>query len=190
MLYGDTVQTPVAVGDIFAADRDRYECAVGDTVKISYEIRADNLAETELYWEAERPEIVLVDQNGRITACGKGDSVIRVYATWARIPVGSIECSVQEYTTLSLPDNLFLLEKDALRGVGAQRIDARGTGLKRVESGAFGDLPNLRSVCLDAQVEYIAPDAFDGSEIFWMDCPEGSYAHQWALEHGYCANVR
>lgn len=188
ILY-DTLMTPVVVGDIFVPEREHYECAVGDTVKILYQIQGDTTEYLNLRWETSSPQLVTVDQNGCFTVHQTGYPAIEVYATWASIPVGYIDLSFLEYTTARLPEQVTVLEQEALRGISVERIDARGTGLKRIESGAFADIDDLRSICLDDSVEYIAPDAFEGSSLIWIHCPEGSYAHQWAVENGYYVNL-
>ena len=186
----DTVLVPAVVGRPFTPEREHYECTIGDTVRIFYEL-AEGYREEDLrlYWESSDEEVVTVDQTGRFTVLDYGYPAIEVFATWYRIPVGYIDLSFWPYDTAALPADLTVLEANALRGISVQRIDARGTALTRIESGAMADINGLRSVCLEADVTYIAPDAFGDIYSLWIHCPEGSYAHQWALEHGYCPNV-
>ena len=189
-LYGDTLLMPVVVGEIFTPEREHYECAVGDEIRILYELSGEyHENDLQLYWEGPEDGIVEIDQEGRLKVKAVGYPSITVYATWANIIVGFIDLDVCEYDTAVLPDDLTILEEDALRGINVERIDARGTALQRIESGAMAGIGNLRSVCLDASVKYIAPDAFEGSSLIWIHCPEGSYAHQWALDNGYYPNV-
>ena len=56
-------------------------------------------------------------------------------------------------------------------------------GTTVIESEAFAGLTDVDIIVLTAGVTFIADDAFEGSDVL-VKAPAGSYAFQWALEHG------
>ena len=52
-----------------------------------------------------------------------------------------------------------------------------------IESEAFASLPAVKAVRIPAGVQFIANDAFAGSSVMIL-APEGSYAAEWAVDHG------
>lgn len=58
-------------------------------------------------------------------------------------------------------------------------------GVKTIESKAFKGCTNLKSVKVPNNVTDIADDAFEGCSRAVFYCDEGSYAEQYAKEHGF-----
>ena len=85
---------------------------------------------------------------------------------------------------LTLPKSLGVIQAEAFEGTGFNTIYV-SDGTKRIESRAFANLDGM-SLRLPASVEYIAEDAFENTH-FRQGCsaPEGSYAYDWLVEHGF-----
>ncbi len=55
--------------------------------------------------------------------------------------------------------------------------------LKKIDALAFSGCTMLGTVSLSDEVTEIAPDAFEGCESLIIDCPDGSYAAEYAKKH-------
>lgn len=59
------------------------------------------------------------------------------------------------------------------------------SSVRVIKAGAFKDCVNLRSVKLPAGIREIAEDAFENCPNATFYCEQDSYAHQYALAHGF-----
>jgi len=85
--------------------------------------------------------------------------------------------------TLDMPADLQTLGARCFAGTKADMVDVP-EGCVSIGSRAFADMKNLLYVELPASLEYIAPDAFDGSDVVEFVVPAGSYAEAYCLENG------
>ena len=86
--------------------------------------------------------------------------------------------------TLTLPPSVTDIEEEAFYGVAALTDVAFPDGVKRIGARAFADT-SIETVSLPDSVAFIADDAFLGAPLKRVVAEEGSYARQWAIEHGY-----
>lgn len=85
--------------------------------------------------------------------------------------------------TLDMPADLQTLGARCFAGTKADMVDVP-EGCVSIGSRAFADMKNLLYVELPASLEYIAPDAFSGSDAVEFVVPAGSYAEAYCLENG------
>nr|WP_295302191.1 Ig-like domain-containing protein [uncultured Blautia sp.] len=85
----DYIQS-VSLGDLSAKDGMMGEPIVltskGATYQFSVKIRPANTKHNALTWSSDDTSVATVDQNGKVTAVGNGDTTIRVKATDTRQP--------------------------------------------------------------------------------------------------------
>ena len=87
--------------------------------------------------------------------------------------------------TLVIPAAVTVITEESYVGVSAEVIICP-TGCTTIESLAFSDCPNLRTVVISATTTSIANDAFSGSDSdLTIQTPSGSYAETYAISHGY-----
>ena len=112
-----------------------------------------------------------------VKTTGRGkDSVYR--ELW--IPVVE-ECAVQETPTMVTPEMLKEIDEEAFVGIAAKVVQI-SDGVETIGTRAFAESA-LEQILIPASVTEIGDEAFDlGTAIFGQP---GSYAQQWALEHGY-----
>ncbi len=88
-------------------------------------------------------------------------------------------------TVLKLPASLTEVAEEAFEGVSADVIDMRGTQIRVIHSSAFRNCINVSRVYLPAGVNEIADNAFYGCLNAVFYCEQGSYAANWAVNHGF-----
>lgn len=59
-----------------------------------------------------------------------------------------------------------------------------------IPARAFANCRNPLVVCIPDSVTSIAEDAFEGVSFVILVCEEGSFAHEYALEHGLLYHTR
>ena len=77
------------------------------------------------------------------------------------------------------------IEAEAFAGCVSLSAVTMRTKVQAIESGAFRGCTALRSVKSPPNVVSIADDAFEGCVRAVFYCEEGSYAQQYAAEHGF-----
>lgn len=104
----------------------------------------------------------------------------------AQVDVTRVDASFVAPTgnTLILPAALTIIEEDAYVGVGAEVIICP-EGCTTIQSRAFADCLNLRTIVIPAATTSIASDAFSGDTDLTIQTPTGSYAESYANSHGY-----
>lgn len=136
--------------------------SVGGTAQLNAEVttKTESFVNRLVSFRSSDPAVVQVSPEGVVTACGKG--LATIYVTTAggldarcEVTVGTIRRSV-------LPANLLT-----------------------IEAAAFADCPNLLCVVIPVSVTSIAPDAFRGCDGLTIIAPEGSEAHDFAMEYGF-----
>ena len=83
-----------------------------------------------------------------------------------------------------LPAGLKTIEEEAFVN-GTFRTVRIPEGVRTIGSHAFAGCENLERIIIPASVETIALDAFEGADYLVVYCSAGSYAQQYASEHGY-----
>lgn len=87
--------------------------------------------------------------------------------------------------TLTIPDLITVISEEAYSGNNAEVVICP-SACTTIESRAFADCPNLRTVVISAATTSIASNAFAGSDSdLTIQTPEGSYAETWATGKGY-----
>ena len=102
--------------------------------------------------------VATVDEDGKVHGISLGTATITAASRSGK--TASCTVTVREARILTLP-----------------------TGTAVIESEAFAGLTNVDIIILPAGVISIADDAFKNSEVL-IKAPAGSYAYQWALDHG------
>ena len=77
-----------------------------------------------------------------------------------------------------------VIKEDAFAGCTSLYSAVMKRGLKRIKARAFKGCTNLKSVKLPNTVKHIADSAFDGCDRVVFYCGPGSFAEQYAKEHG------
>lgn len=85
--------------------------------------------------------------------------------------------------TLNIPAAMQIISEEAFSGVDAEVI-ILPSGCTTIESRAFADCLNLRTVVIEEATTSIADDAFDGVNELTIQTPAGSYAETYAANHG------
>ena len=86
-------------------------------------------------------------------------------------------------TVFRLPGSVRKIEAGAFEGIAATHVSVPKSTVS-IGSRAFADCPRLVMISIPASVTEIAGDAFAGSALVMISCPAGSYAAQYAGEHG------
>ena len=92
--------------------------------------------------------------------------------------------SAQAEAVLNMPADLVTIDDMAFYGDTSIEKVILHEGVAEIGSYAFG-YSSVREIVLPASVTYIAEDAFVGCGQVIFSAPDGSYAHTWAVEHGY-----
>lgn len=100
------------------------------------------------------------------------------------------------YTYIKIPDRedwIYYVMKSAVTNISEQAFadnerlrtfDASSSSLISIESKAFANCVNLKSINLPASVNYIADDAFQNCPLLTIHCITGSYAESYAKSKG------
>lgn len=86
--------------------------------------------------------------------------------------------------TLQLPSALKIIQAEAFLGDTCLDEVKLPETLERIESRAFAN-SSVQVINLPASLTYIADDAFDGTTLQTVHADAGTYAYQWAVQHGY-----
>lgn len=84
---------------------------------------------------------------------------------------------------MKLPAGLKTIEEEAFVNGSFQTVKIPD-GVQTIGIRAFAGCENLERIIIPDSVETIAPDAFEGVDFLVVYCSAGSYAQQYAREHG------
>lgn len=85
---------------------------------------------------------------------------------------------------ITLPKSLLTIGEQAFEGSAAFENVVLSDGVTAIESRAFAQCLGLRAIEIPESVTQIADDAFEGCDGLLIRCAEGSYAQQYAADHG------
>lgn len=91
--------------------------------------------------------------------------------------------------TLFLPSALEIIEEEAFMDNASLDKVVLPEGLRRIENRAFAN-STISSINLPVSVEYIAKDAFSGTNPVAFEAVEGSYAYAWGIENNFITPVQ
>lgn len=94
-----------------------------------------------------------------------------------------IACGETMAATLSLPDQLRAIEEEAFEGDTSLDQVVLPEEVESIGSRSFAN-SSLREINLPESLSFIADDAFENVRPH-ITAVEGSYAYQWAADHGY-----
>lgn len=89
----------------------------------------------------------------------------------------------EEAVRFTLPASLAVIEESAFEETAAERVQLP-EGMLLIGERAFADVATLREVAIPLSVTNIGDTAFDGAAELVLTGTPGSYAQQWASEHG------
>ncbi len=84
----------------------------------------------------------------------------------------------QNLHEIKVPEGLTTLEADTFAGCQNLEVIELPDSLKRIETGAFQDCQNIKELVIPPNVDYIAPDSFDGVHPEEIDTSENDYAQK------------
>ena len=119
--------------------------------------------------------------NGWIEAVGTGTATVLVETSAGR--QASAAVSVREMSLAELPENVKIVEENAFRGVNIERVIVP-YGAEEIHDYAFAENENLQYISIPDSAQVIAENAFFGDSNICILCNKGSFAEQWAIEHG------
>ena len=85
---------------------------------------------------------------------------------------------------LVLPNAVQIIGESAFENTAIRTVYLSDS-VEHIGSRAFAETPSLRIVFIPDSTKFIADDAFDGHSDLLLAGNYGSYAHRWALEHGF-----
>ena len=88
--------------------------------------------------------------------------------------------------TLKLPAALEVIKTEAFMGIESADEVVVQEGALEIQSRAFAN-SYIKAITLPKSLTYIAEDAFTDSKLKTVNAPKGSYAYNWAVNHGYNA---
>ncbi len=139
---------------------------------------------SSLYTLKSSDESILTVKDGVVYAGNTGTATLT--ARHLQDPDGREEKSVTVTVTapkvFQLPQGLLTIEEEAFAGIRAEKL-VIPEGTESIGAKAFADAKILLLV-LPASLNAISDDAFEGTDGIQIICPSGSYAEQYAREHG------
>ena len=90
--------------------------------------------------------------------------------------------------TLKLPAALKTIETETFYGDTSLDAVQLPEGITSIESRAFAN-SSVNEINLPASLIYIADNAFSGSSLAAVHAERGTYAYEWAVQHGYLKPV-
>lgn len=141
--------------------------------------------EVNCVWSSSDTSVVTVDQNGKVSAVGSGPALINVQLTDGTTTVKlSQMVYVAGNAKFTLPSALESIEFDAFANIAANDIFL-GESVVKIRECAFADRSKPIAIHIPDSVEYIAYGAFYGCKYVIVFGSVGSYAQDFATEHGY-----
>ncbi len=154
---------------------------VGDSIKLGSNVNGSQ--KYSFTWISSDPTVAAV-QADTVTGVKVGTAAVTV-STGDCEPVACRIHVVQDgaVNVLRLPKNLRTIEAAAFEGVTATYV-ILPSGVESIGGRAFADCPYLTTVIIPASVRVIDDTAFAGSSQVTFECPPGSYAENYAGNHG------
>jgi len=130
--------------------------------------------------------ITYIDNNAfastsKLTIITTSGSYAEEFASKKRITIVLLDEKID--ADFVLPCSLKTIEDEAFEKCAFVSVRLKD-GIEVIGKRAFADCANLRQIEMPDSVKHIAPDAFDGNGLIIIFCQEGSYAKQYADEHG------
>lgn len=159
----------------------------GQTVSLSINIRPEEAANRAVLWSSSNASVASVHQEtGLIKALSPGKTEIRAAAADGGGAYDAFTLTVLPALSefdFSLPEGVKIIESEAFSGVSAACVRLPD-GAQRIESEAFSSCSSLTLIYIPKNIEFIAPDAFQGLDnvIFWTN---SRIAMDYAKERGF-----
>lgn len=119
---------------------------------------------------------------GTLTFFGYSDSWVESYANGAGFNFVALDT---DWTAeMILPAGLITIEEEAFINNTFRTVQIQ-EGTQSIGARAFGGCRNLRRVIIPESVNEIADNTFSGTRCLVVYCEAGSYAQQYAEEHGF-----
>ena len=154
----------------------------GEALSLTWEVLPADAADQTITWRVEPAEYAqCVD--GVVTFSRSGYYTVTATAADMNLVSASILVECLADTVWQLPAALCGIEEEAFLGVQAEHI-VLGGSVVTIGPRAFADCPRLYRIDVPDSVTAIDDSAFEGTSVTIV-CPPGSYAQQWAEEHGF-----
>ena len=99
------------------------------------------------------------------------------------VSLGCAEVQKETQSVFKLPAALRIVEDEAFSGIAGE-VAILQEFVEYIGDGAFADISVLSDVYIPETTRYIADDAFTGTNTI-IHGIDGSFADQWAREHGF-----
>lgn len=154
------------------------------TPEITLQVDDLTLSSPALYsLSSSNKSVVAPTADGRLDPLKEGTATITATAAVTG-EKKTFTVTVKKNTLLDLPDSLTAVADYAFYRTVVSSVSVP-EGAVSIGEYAFAENPNLTAVSLPASVTAIADTAFDGCGAITITAPAGSYAQQYALEHGF-----
>ena len=138
------------------------------------------------------PQVVIPFHVGGVPVVSLGPAALKGHQHMRRLVFPSTLRSIQpqavsECTALPaivIPGNIALLHEEAFYGCTTLTEAYLYDGVRHIGERCFAGNTALQKVVIPGTVQYIADDAFEGCDGLQIMCPEGSYAHRYAIAQG------
>ena len=88
------------------------------------------------------------------------------------------------FFTLTIPGAMTIIKKESFyNATSLERVELP-EGITEIQTRAFAR-SSLTEINFPSSITYIADDAFDESSLVTVHAEKGTYAYDWAVEHGY-----
>ena len=158
---------------------------VGETSKANVRVTVDGIpfiGEGALFSLSSSDEsVVSITEKNELYACKAGTAVITVYDLSGNT-AGTISVTVNSSAVVLLPHGLTTVSEEAFAYSGIQKVVLPET-CTSIMNAAFANCEKLTLIEIPESVNFIAENAFDGSDNVVFNTPAGSYAAQYAAEH-------
>jgi len=154
----------------------------GEALSLTWEVLPADAADQTITWRVEPAEYAqCVD--GVVTFSRSGYYTVTATAADMNLVSASILVECLADTVWQLPEALCGIEEEAFLGATAEHI-VLGGSVVTIGPRAFADCPSLYRIDVPDSVTTIDDSVFEGTSVTIV-CPPGSYAQQWAEEHGF-----
>ncbi|MBQ4619699.1 MAG: leucine-rich repeat protein [Clostridia bacterium] len=157
----------------------------GETSKANVRVTVDGIpfiGEGALFSLSSSDEsVVSITEKNELYACKAGTAVITVYDLSGNT-AGTISVTVNSSAVVLLPYGLTTVNEEAFAYSGIQKVVLPET-CTSIMNAAFANCEKLTLIEIPESVNFIAENAFDGSDNAVFNTPAGSYAAQYAAEH-------
>lgn len=93
-------------------EKEELELRVGESVELKWNVLPDDATNTELSFRSQHPRVATVDENGVVTAVGRGTATIVATAQDGSKRQGTVKITViQQVTGVSMKQDLYYVQK-------------------------------------------------------------------------------